>query len=136
METIKATDPMSWNLRGQNMSGFRPPGGENFRDLANRVNERLSRLDILSCQNVLIITHAGVIRTLVCQSKKISLNSIFTIQSTPGHMTIIDWQSPNPEVTGLDLDPATFAQTVFENNQKEICTQYDTKSFIAHCHKP
>ncbi len=113
METIKSTQPDDWEMRGKNMSAFRPPGGESFSDLAHRMNQGLRKQEIISSDKVLIVTHAGVVRTLVCKSRGISLDSLFTVESNPGHMTIINWQDQDTKVMGLNMSPNRFLQNNF-----------------------
>lgn len=113
METIKSTQPDAWEMRGKNMSVFRPPGGESFSDLAHRINQALGRQEIISSDKVLIVTHAGVVRTLVCKSRGISLDSLFTVESNPGHMTIINRQNQDTQVMGLNISPKRFVQNKF-----------------------
>src|SRR6056297_177141 len=113
METIKSTRPDDWEIRGKNMAGFRPSAGESFSDLAHRMNQGLRRQEIISSDKVLIVTHAGVVRTLVCKSRGISLDSLFTVESNPGHMTIINWQKQDTQVIGLNISPNLFLQNNF-----------------------
>lgn len=62
---------------GLTKEDFRPKGGENYRDLMNRVKIFLNRLKKEKYQNILVVTHAGFIRSiinLILNVKKDTLN--------------------------------------------------------------
>jgi alpha-ribazole phosphatase len=60
---------------------LRPPDGENFRDLSGRAAGFLEKIrDINSKKNLVIITHAGFIRALLCQVLEIPLSNAFQIE--------------------------------------------------------
>ncbi len=64
--------------------------GERFDDFTSRVKEFFyDYLPTLQKENVLIITHAGVIRTLLCFYQKISIEKAFSIDIPYGSITRI-----------------------------------------------
>jgi len=78
------TMPQQFERRGSQIDHFRPPGGESFNDLSDRVlpffkgcgeageSQQLNR--------ILVVTHAGVIRVLVSSLLGINLKQIFQIK--------------------------------------------------------
>lgn len=64
--TIRAQYPAEYALRGENFGDFRPPSGESFNDVADRAMRTLNRL-ASGPQPVLAVTHAGVIRSVLCR---------------------------------------------------------------------
>lgn len=90
--------------RGKDLAGFRPPQGESFADLAERVwplIAALSREDGPS----LVVTHAGVIRVVVCRLMGAPLQEIFRLRLDPAGMTILDRDDRMPNLVSLNLPP-------------------------------
>ena len=58
--------PEEYRARGRDLGGFRPPGGESFLDVSQRVVRAFH--EILSCTSgdLLLVGHAGVNRLLLC----------------------------------------------------------------------
>lgn len=68
----------------------RVPNGENFIDLYNRVNQFMDELIQTNYEKVAIITHAGVIRSVLCQILEIPLRNAFKIPIDYGSITKIN----------------------------------------------
>lgn len=68
MAAVQAAQPALYAARGADPAGVRPPGGEHFGDLARRVLPAFAALeaslDAEPSSWALVVTHAGVIRTL------------------------------------------------------------------------
>jgi len=67
-----------------------PPNGESFHDLYRRVNDFVT--DIQKCyqnQNVLIITHAGVIRAMLALALNLPLIEAFKFELDYGGLTLL-----------------------------------------------
>ena len=79
VEDIQNNFPDQWELRGKNLKGFRPPEGESFSDLSQRVLPTFYMLCEHSPGDILIVTHGGVIRVILAEFLKIDLNDIFEI---------------------------------------------------------
>ncbi len=100
---------MEFEARGKDICGFRPPGGESFLDLQERVfpvfNEY--RKKDHACQ--LMVTHAGVIRVLLCHIQGLPPEDLFKsgritdryLSSHPNKTLLsrhpIDLNQPEPE---------------------------------------
>ena len=89
---IRAEHPELWNARGRNFAEFRPPGGESFNDVLNRAKPCVERLCAEPSGPVLAVTHAGVIRVLICDLLGIPISNLFRIQVDYGGLTIIDYK--------------------------------------------
>ena len=63
---MKSRWPEAYRQRGLDMAGFRPPDGESFLDLKKRVVPAFEAAVENSDSPVLVVTHAGVIRMLLC----------------------------------------------------------------------
>lgn len=81
--------PDQYLARGENFSTFRPPQGESFSDLQQRVVTALHPI-CDTARPTIIVTHAGVIRTLLCTIHKTSLQKLFNYSPKNGSVTIID----------------------------------------------
>ena len=77
---IKTKFPDAWGKHGTDPS-FCPPNGESFADLQVRavsVIEDISKSS--NGKNILIVTHAGVIRCVICFILEIPLSQLFRIE--------------------------------------------------------
>lgn len=54
-----------------------PPGGESLRLLAERASRAIARLAAENKRPLVVITHAGVIRALLCRAQNLSLSEAF-----------------------------------------------------------
>ncbi|NVO00502.1 MAG: alpha-ribazole phosphatase [Geobacteraceae bacterium] len=83
--------PQEYDVRGKDLAGFRPPGGESFIDLSDRVTPILNKLIQHSEGNLLIIGHAGVNRVILCQLLGIPLANIFRLEQGYGCLNILEY---------------------------------------------
>ncbi len=91
IDEIRARFPIQWQERGNDMEGFRPPGGESFADLAIRVIPTFRTiLDQVEQSPALIVGHAGVNRVILCHVLGMSLSNITRISQDYGNLNIID----------------------------------------------
>ena len=85
-KTIKSRYPEEFEKRGQDMAGFRPPEGENFNDLQLRVRSFIERL---GDESAIVVTHAGVIRSVLHIVLGFPLDNIFRLKPDYCHATVI-----------------------------------------------
>ena len=83
----------------------KPPGGESFADLHKRTNDFLGELTKCDIRRVAVVTHAGVIRSLIVRILDIPLTSAFRVE--------IDCAS----ISKIIVDPAA-SKVCFLNNWK------------------
>ena len=102
---IRELHPHLWAARGKDLAGFRPPGGESFRDLRDRAVPRILQIAEQSPERACIVTHAGVIRVLICHFLQIPLPNLFRIHLDYASLSIISYSSEHVEVCGLNLRP-------------------------------
>ncbi|MDX9788787.1 MAG: histidine phosphatase family protein [Desulfobacterales bacterium] len=91
-DTINTLYPQAFEQRGEFIADHRPPGGESFRDLQHRVWPIFETLARRHQRKTLIVTHAGVIRVLLCRLLGMPLENLFAIGQSHGGLTIIDVQ--------------------------------------------
>ena len=79
-EAVRTRYPREYEARGRDIAGFRPPGGESFRDCARRVVPAFYEAIRSLPGDILIVGHAGVNRVLLCRLLGKSLSELFDIE--------------------------------------------------------
>jgi probable phosphoglycerate mutase len=103
LASIKRRDPKAYQLRGEQIADYRPPGGESFRDLDRRVWPFFKAASRQPRGPTLMVTHAGVIRVLICRLLGMPLENLFTIGQAFAALTIIDAQPEGFRLQALNL---------------------------------
>lgn len=96
--------PEAHSARGRDLAGFRPPEGESFADLADRVWPVIAALSREPGPS-LVVTHAGVIRVVVCRLMGAPLQEIFRLDLEPAGLTILDADDRMSNLVSLNLPP-------------------------------
>lgn len=104
---VRENHPALWSARGADLAGFRPPGGESFADLEQRVLPHITRIVEETQGAVCIVTHAGVIRVLICRLLHAPLANLFRIRVDYGSLSIVSYSPERIEVCALNLSPPT-----------------------------
>jgi probable phosphoglycerate mutase len=89
MAEIRRTQPEQWRERGERMDRFRPPGGESFADLQERVWPAFQTL-AEGPGPTLVVAHAGVNRAILCRLLAMPLAALFRLGQDPGCLNRID----------------------------------------------
>jgi alpha-ribazole phosphatase len=105
MEDIQKKFPRQWELRGNNLKGFRPPEGESFSDLSQRVLPTFYTLCENTPGDILIASHAGVIRVILADVLKIDLNDILQIPQEYGALNILEAAKEDIKVVKMNQFP-------------------------------
>ncbi|WP_320173434.1 histidine phosphatase family protein [Maridesulfovibrio sp.] len=100
---LKEVYPHDYKKRGEDIAGFRAPGGENFSDVRKRVSSFLSGLDATS--TVIAVTHAGVIRTIMHIVLGFPLDNIFRMKPDYCHATVITGNKGGFNLQAYNLPP-------------------------------
>jgi len=103
---IKRRWPDAYRQRGQDMAGFRPPGGESFLDLQRRVVPAFEAALQRPEKTLLIVTHAGVIRMLLCHILGMPVENLFRIALGHAALNLIDLMADECRIQALNLLPA------------------------------
>ncbi|WP_245628660.1 histidine phosphatase family protein [Salidesulfovibrio brasiliensis] len=80
---IRERFPRDYELRGKDFAGFKPLNGESFNEVADRAVSALER-SAAGPLPLLAVTHAGVIRAVLCRLTGHPMNKLFDY--TPGHL--------------------------------------------------
>ncbi len=89
-EHIKKTEPLLFQKRGKRIFTFRPPKGESFNDLLNRVFPFFEILKKEVKSPTLVITHSGVIRVIVCLTLGMDPEQLLKIKLEYGELFLLD----------------------------------------------
>jgi len=105
MTQIREQFPDFWQSRGDDIVHFRPPEAESFADLQQRVVPFIRHIASQSDGNTLIITHAGVIRVMLCHVLQMPLSNLFRIYLDYGGVTIIKDINGMSQIRAVNLYP-------------------------------
>ena len=76
-----------------------PPGGESFAAVQLRICDLIERLaEEHAGQEIVLVSHVGPIKALLCAALGAPLTSIFNIFLDPATISVIDWRQPRPTV--------------------------------------
>ena len=91
-EEVAARFPRDWEAWLADPSGSRPPGGETFREVEQRVLQELSLiLKDHWGQEVVILSHGGPNRVILCHALRLDLKHIFRTEQKYAALNIIDF---------------------------------------------
>jgi len=67
-----------------------PPGGESMQQMNNRVKDFWKDIQKQNHQKIAVVTHGGVIRLLIAQTKRMPLEKIFGIEAGYGEVVKLE----------------------------------------------
>lgn len=93
--TISQDHPQAFQDRWRDIETFRPPGGENFQDVAKRATEAIRNL--ISNQedqegSIVVFGHMGLFRTILWKELDIPLKNTFTIDQDHCGIHVLNFQ--------------------------------------------
>lgn len=89
-EEILSAWPEKWAQRGEDIINTRPPDGESFWDLAQRVWPVFDRIKELAQGFTLVVAHQAVNRVILAREMNRPLEELMTIPQPTGTVTILD----------------------------------------------
>lgn len=92
-----------WEARGKDISSYVPEGGESFADLQRRVLPVFQEISSGHDGNVLLVTHAGVNRVILCHILGIPLGNLFRIEQSYGCLNLVASSADSFRVLGMNL---------------------------------
>jgi len=102
-DEVKSKQPEIFKNRGENIAEFTPINGESFRQCQQRAITVFNYIIHSTKGNVVICSHAGFIRTLLCSLLKLDLSDMFNIKQDNGCINIIILEGANISVEGVNL---------------------------------
>jgi probable phosphoglycerate mutase len=91
-DEIRQSLPGEFERRGRNMNRFRPPGGESFQDVYDRVLPFFDAVREKQSGPILVVTHAGVIRVVLCRIMGLDPDDLFKIDLKYGQLSVVSPQ--------------------------------------------
>ena len=84
--------PTEWQERLDDIANYRIPGGESFRDAAQRVLPELDRLRAAHPGlNVAVVAHGGVNRIILLEALGAPLEKVFSLEQDYACLNVIDY---------------------------------------------
>jgi alpha-ribazole phosphatase len=102
-QEIEAQDPELVRHWASGSDDFRFPDGEATAEFARRVEAVKNRLPALEAETVLLVTHGGVIRALICALLGLSLEKYLLFQVAKGHYSTMELYDGGGVLTGFNL---------------------------------
>jgi len=99
---IAAADPEGVRLWTE-FDGFVFPGGEGVGNFQKRVSAVLTELSGFETEEIGVITHGGVIRSMVCLALGLHPAKYLLFDVRPASLTVIDLHGARGVLTGLNL---------------------------------
>lgn len=103
---IRKAQPEAYSVRGEHPGFYRTPGGETFEEVGQRVLKSLQSLLRIAepDQDLVICTHAGCIRALLCILQGISPDLVFSFHVPCASLTVLSGEMGNwflPALVGV-----------------------------------
>ncbi|MBN2402474.1 MAG: histidine phosphatase family protein [Spirochaetes bacterium] len=80
---VRSRFPDEFEKRGRDITHYRRPGGESFTDVQKRALPAFKKIALNSTGDVVIVAHAGVNRTILCDIRSVPLKELFSIEIDP-----------------------------------------------------
>jgi alpha-ribazole phosphatase len=106
---VRSRYPEEWEKRGQDLAGYRPPCGESFADLHNRVLPIFDDIVRTLSGKVLMVAHAGVKRVILCHILGMPLANLFRLGQDYGRLSVVDCERRPLRLLAMNIaDPHPF----------------------------
>lgn len=102
-EEIRHRDPEMVDRWSTNILGFTFPDGENSQHFHGRVVDVLDRLFTCGDDSVMVVTHGGVVRLMICILLGISFDNYLLFDVKPGTFAELDVYGKRAVLSGLNL---------------------------------
>lgn len=79
-DMVRSLFPVEYDERGRDIANYRPPEGESFFDLSKRVIPAFMNILENSTGNIVIVSHAGVNRVIICYLSGLPLDKVLSIK--------------------------------------------------------
>ncbi len=89
VDDIRKRFPEAYQQRGKQLDTYPPPGGESFSDLTQRIIPFFEQIAGQNDGNILIVTHAGVNRVILCHILGMPLINLFRLEIPYGSITML-----------------------------------------------
>lgn len=87
--------PEEWKQWCEDWKNVSPPGGESYIELYNRVKNYMNDILKSKDENILIVTHGGVIRSIYCYILGGNMDYFWNFGSNNGDISVIKYEYGN-----------------------------------------
>lgn len=94
-EQIKQLYPFEYEQWNSNWKQFAPPKGESYVDFYNRIESFMGDLLAEEAENILIVTHGGVIRSILCYVLGGNMDYFWKFSSKNADISLIKYEYDN-----------------------------------------
>jgi broad specificity phosphatase PhoE len=100
---IRATDPELVRQWAAWREDFAFPDGETLQGFNQRIRKTAEQLTSLEAETVLVISHGGVIRTMLCHLLGLSLRNYLTFDVQPATLSVLTLHDRGAVLNGFNL---------------------------------
>ena len=102
--------PEEWYERGASLAAFRPPGGESFQDLKERVIPVFKQIVDETGGDTLIVSHSGVNRVILCHILGVPLGYILRLRQDYCCLNVIEFGGESFQICVVNMRPKVDGQ--------------------------
>jgi broad specificity phosphatase PhoE len=110
---VREESPKLWEKWSNDPINFAPPGGESVKDFVARVGRALNDIikNYATGNKIVLVTHAGVIRSVMMNSLDIPVENFFRIDVPVASVSRIDWSESfcTLKYSGLILESYSYS---------------------------
>jgi probable phosphoglycerate mutase len=106
MEDVRKKLPGEYKKRGADPAGYRPPEGESFADLNDRIIPLFKSMVQDREGTILVVGHAGVNRVLLCHLLGMPLGNLFRLGQDYGCLNILFGEKGVFSVRSMNVLPS------------------------------
>lgn len=92
---IQKLYPEQWELWKIKWKDYAPPNGESYKMVYDRVNSFMEEIKQCNEENIIVVTHGGIIRTVCCYILGGNLDNFWRFASKNGDITLIKYEYGN-----------------------------------------
>lgn len=105
VDEVERRFPGAYAARGADLGGFRPAGGESFEDLRARAEKALAHMLAEPGERILAMTHAGIIRVLLCAVLGLSTAEVFRFEAACASLSCLAFGPHGARVRFVNREP-------------------------------
>lgn len=109
MEEVRKKLPGEYEKRGADPAGHRPPEGESFAELRERIIALFENIVLEREGAILVVGHAGVNRVLLCHLLGIPLDNLFRLGQDYGCLNILVGEKGVFSAKSMNVLPAAYS---------------------------
>jgi len=99
---VAARYPSAYAQRGADLANYRIAGGESFADCQRRMLDAWREIVASDAQRIVVVSHAGANRALLCHLLGRPLDQLFAIAQDYGAINVVAWRDGNSQVLRIN----------------------------------